>query len=161
MPTWTGFLDSTGSPRIKISLRGWYEGVHRELDAVVDTGFTGFLSMPLVEAFPLGLILSGTAITILADGSQSFKLTALGEVFVGEESQRGVVLLDSGPSDVLVGMEFLKVFKKSLFVHEQIVSLIDTEQIKQGAAKAEKPTDDQAPPEAAPAPSEPPPNPSV
>jgi hypothetical protein len=86
------------------------------------------------RGFPLGLVLAGTAITTLADGTKSYKLTALGEVFVGDERQRGVILLDSGPSDVLIGMELLKAFNKSLFLHEVLVSLIDSSEIEETVA---------------------------
>ena len=89
--------------------------------------------MPLVEAFPLGLVLASTTTTILADGSQSPKLVALGHVVIGEEEQTGAILLNmgSGPSDVLVGMEFLESFQKSLLICRPMVALIDNEDIQE------------------------------
>ncbi len=42
MTAWTGYLDSAGSPRLKITLRGVWQGVEQELDAIVDTGSPGF-----------------------------------------------------------------------------------------------------------------------
>jgi hypothetical protein len=79
---------------------------------------------------------------------------------VGEESNLGVVLLSlgSGPSDVLVGMEFLRAFNKTLFVREQRVELVDTDLVaqlvsgtveasKKNAAKSESNT--QLPPKSA------------
>jgi predicted aspartyl protease len=142
MTAWTGYLDSAGSPRLKIILRGVWQGVEQELDAIVDTGFTGFLSMPMVDAFPLGLVLYGTTTTILADGSTSYKLMAVGTACVGTESEVGIVLLNmgSGPSAVLLGMEFLRIFNKSLFLIKDTVILIDS--------PAKPPS---APPQAAPA----------
>lgn len=128
MTAWTGSLDSAGSPRLKIILRGVWQGVEQELDAIVDTGFTGFLSMPMVDAFPLGLVLYGTTTTILADGSTSYKLMAVGTACVGTESKVGIVLLNmgSGPSAVLIGMEFLRIFNKSLFLIKDAVILVDS-----------------------------------
>src|SRR5260370_33017255 len=96
MPTWTGILDNSGSPVIKISIYGVLDTMAQEFDAIVDTGFTGFLSMPMVDAFPLGLVLAGTTTTVLADGSLSNKLVALGTAAVGSEQQRGSILTQHG-----------------------------------------------------------------
>ncbi len=53
----TGSFDSAGNPVLKISVYGAVEQAKREFEAILDTGFTGFLSMPLLQAFPLALIL--------------------------------------------------------------------------------------------------------
>jgi len=134
------------SPRVRIGLNGVSPHAYREFDAIVDTGFTGFISMPMKDAIPLGLILSGTTSATLADGSSSHKLTALGTAIVGGESNLGVVLLSlgSGPSDVLVGMEFLRAFNKTLFVRDPRVELVDTDLVAQlvsGTLEANKKND--------------------
>ena len=156
MPTWTGTLDNSGSPVIKISIYGVLDTMAQEFDAIVDTGFTGFLSMPMVDAFPLGLVLAGTTTTVLADGSLSNKLVALGTAAVGSEQQRGSILLNmgSGPSDILIGMEFLRVFQKTLIVTGGGVALIDNAEIADVIQRA---TPNPTPPTNAPS-SAPPPN---
>jgi|SRR5208283_1932626 len=111
MPIKTGFLDNTGSPRLKISLSGVLSQEPQEFEVIIDTGFTGFVSMPLFQAFPLGLPLFGTTGVILADGTQAFKLTALGTTHLGEENNLGVIILEPTSSDVLIGMDFLRTFK--------------------------------------------------
>jgi len=127
------------------------------LDAIVDTGFTGFLSMPMVDAFPLGLVLYGTTTTILADGSTSYKLMAVGTASVGQESKVGIVLLNmgSGPSAVLLGMEFLRTFNKSLFLIKNVVILVDSPQTVPVSAQQKQPATPEGlppnPPEVAPA----------
>jgi clan AA aspartic protease len=115
MTTWLGSFDKGGSPVLKIRLSGPFtDGV--EFEAIVDTGFTGFVSIPLVQAFPLGLILDGTTSVVLADGSTSINLVARGQVEVKGEKRVGTVLLDAGSMDVLLGMDFLRHFKRVLYI---------------------------------------------
>ena len=116
MPTWTGFFDKSGSPAVKIFLYGVSHQLKKELDVVIDTGFTGFLSMPLIQAFPFGLVLLGTTNVVLADGSTVTKLTALGHVQVGTEDKVGVILLGPNDTGVLLGMDLLREFGKKLVV---------------------------------------------
>ena len=130
MPPLTGSFNSSGSPVIKIAVYGVFEQSKQEFEAIVDTGFSGFLSMPIVQAFPLGLVLTGTTTTILADGSQSFKLTALGKVVLGDKTEIGLILLNTGSSDILIGMEFLKIFQITLMISSEGFVLLENEELK-------------------------------
>jgi predicted aspartyl protease len=116
MPRWIGFFDNTGAPSLKISVGGPIRQLSREFDAVIDTGFSGFISMPLLRAFPIGLMLFGTTAIVLADGTTAYKLTALGTAAVEGESRVGVIILEPTSNDILIGMEFLRQFNKNLFV---------------------------------------------
>lgn len=117
MDIWIGYLDSTGTPCLKITISGpLTKG--QEFEAIIDTGFSGFLSMPLLKAFPLGLILYGTTEVTLADGSAAAKLTAKAGVRVaGGTLEIGVAILEPSSTEVLVGMGFLDKFERVLFVH--------------------------------------------
>lgn len=116
MPTWTGYFSNSGSPALKVRIGGVFPDTEQEFETIIDTGFTGFLSLPLLSAFPLALVLFGTTSVILADGSVQPKLTAWGFVKVGEEKKFGVIVLESSSTEVLIGMELLKTFGKELQV---------------------------------------------
>jgi predicted aspartyl protease len=135
---WTGYFDKSGSPALKVTIKGPF-GEPVEFDAILDTGFSGFVCMPLLRALPLGLLLYGTTSVELADGSKSTKLTARGMVGVEGESKVGVVILEPSSDEVLLGMAFLRLFKRGLFVTQNVVLLVD---------EARKP-DKEAPPKAA------------
>lgn len=128
MPNWAGFFPSpTSSPAIRISVSGPIRTLRRDFDAIIDTGFTGFLCMPQSKAFSVGLRPASSTTIVLADGSTSARLTAVGEVTVGTESDVGVIILEPGSDDLLLGMKFLAKFKKTLRVSPgtQTVDLVD------------------------------------
>jgi clan AA aspartic protease len=96
-----------------------------EYDAVLDTGFTGFVSIPLSEAIRLGLVLYGTTSVSFANGETSFPLTASGKVSVQAEEKIGVAILEWDSTEVLLGMAFLRQFGKVLLVTKNTVVLED------------------------------------
>ncbi|MGA2212171.1 MAG: hypothetical protein ABSH31_02755 [Bryobacteraceae bacterium] len=149
MSTQIGYVDPNGHPRITIHIRGTHPTEFVEIDALVDTGFTGFLMLPIAKALPLGLALYGTGDYTLADGSpiscflaegtieirppsQSLTLTAKTPPpanpapIVQPESVTGVVVLAG--DDALVGMEFIRALKKWLLVGSAVL-LIDNDAI--------------------------------
>lgn len=126
----TGFFDSRGNAALKISVHGAVEPAKQEFEAIIDTGFTGFLSMPIVKAFPLALVLLGTTSVTFADGKTETRLTAFGTITLGTEAQHGVITLEWGATDVLVGMDFLRKFKKALILSEHTVGLIEEDLVK-------------------------------
>lgn len=83
---------------------------------MVDTGFSGFLSLPILKAFPLGLLLSGTMGITLADGTTHARLTARGQVHFDNKKVIGLVLLEWQNTDILLGMDFLKKFGQKMTV---------------------------------------------
>ncbi len=117
-----------------------------EVDALLDTGFTGFLMLPIAKALPLGLALYGTGDYKLADGSPISWFLAEGTVeirppsppapsstIVQPESLTGVVVL--GGDDTLIGMEFVRALKKWLLVGS-VVMLVDDDAINLPIATA-------------------------
>jgi predicted aspartyl protease len=128
MASQTGFFAKSGSPAIQITVSGAVPGLSKQFDATIDTGFTGFLSIPLVKAFPLGLLLFSTVKVVLADGSTNLRLTAYGAVLIGSEARSGVIILEPNSDELLIGMHLLKEFGKRLTVCPTtgLVELADT-----------------------------------
>ena len=124
MPILTGFFSSNSSPALKITIKEPFtDGL--EYDAILDTGFTGFLSIPLIEAIRLGLVLHGSTAVSFADGKQEYRLTARGMVVIQGESKIGVAIREPGSTEVLLGMGFLRLFEKAFFVSATGVILAD------------------------------------
>ena len=111
-----GYLDKLGHPNVKVKIWGMAEQFAQEFEAMIDTGFTGFLSMPLTAAFPLALTLFGTTNYTLADGSTSPKLLGYGTVELDGEKAQGSIVLEANSSGLLLGMEFLKRLNKALLL---------------------------------------------
>lgn len=142
MPPWLGFLDSQGSPQLTFRLFGFSPDHSRTFNAIVDTGFTGFLAISMVDALPVGLVLAGTTSTILADGSRSANLMALGTIDVDGETRLGTILINmagNGPNVPLLGMEFSRSFDRSLIVSSLGVSLIENSTIQAPANQSQQP----------------------
>ena len=103
-----GNLNGSASPKVKIELYGVF-GKPQSFDAIIDTGFTGSISMPIIKALPLGLTLFSTAVFTLADNSKENTFLCFGMAKIENQEQSIVISLSKG-NDVLIGTEFLKVF---------------------------------------------------
>lgn len=130
-------LNSAGHPIIKIKVWGLSDQFSAEFEALLDTGFTGFLSLPLTAALPLGLTLMSTATYTLADGTSTTSLLALGTVdYEGQQIFGPISLeLNANCKDVLVGMEFIKQGKLMLLLHSEGALLIDMPALQAEATK--------------------------
>lgn len=142
MPGGAGSLNQLGCPIIEIEVSGPLEQFKKPFTALIDTGFSGFLSLPMVRAFPVGLILHGTTTVVLADGSRQSKFTCLGQISFGQQTEVGTVIIEPTSDEALVGMEFLKRFKLTLLTDADTgsVFLFGSDFIKQAleAAKAKQ-----------------------
>jgi clan AA aspartic protease len=75
------------------------------LDAIVDTGFNGFLTLPLPEIARLGFAYQGNMEAVLGDGSDTMMDMFLGVVHWEGQLREGTVLAAEGTP--LVGMALL------------------------------------------------------
>jgi clan AA aspartic protease len=95
-------------PRISLRLCG-ARGQQQDLDAIVDTGFNGFLTLPPALIAALGFPLRGRGTAILADGTRAwFNLYAATLLWDG---QLRVVEAELAGATPLVGMGLLDGYK--------------------------------------------------
>jgi clan AA aspartic protease len=91
--------------RIRLAIRG-RKGQEIEFEAIIDSGYTGTLTLPPALITSLGLRWQSDDRAILANGS-----TCLFRVFVGKllwDGKERFVLVDEASVDPLVGMRLLK-----------------------------------------------------
>ena len=99
-----GVVNARMEAVLRLRVRG-PDGAEAEIDAVVDTGYTGSLTLPASLATSLGLARRSGGRAVLADGSsRRFDTYAAEVAWVG--SWRGVVASAIG-DEALVGMGLL------------------------------------------------------
>ncbi len=137
-----GALNNRGCPTIGVEVSGAFPATKRSFTAIVDTGFSGFALLPMLQAFPIGLVLHNTVTITLADGNQHSRFVCLGYVTFGGETQLGTVIIEPNADEALLGMEFLKKFKLTLFTDPDIpaVILVPSDALKQALAATQKTT---------------------
>jgi predicted aspartyl protease len=115
------YFDQDSQPRVSISVRGARTTV--TLEAVIDTGFDGFLCLPLTTAVELGLELGGAQWVELADGSVKRDLFFSGQAgFAGRPIQPVEISLTES-EDALVGVEFLAECRLEIDFQKSVVRI--------------------------------------
>lgn len=128
-----GSFDGDGSPIVKIKIAG--DLGEKEYTAVIDTGCTGFITLPLNEIIPLGLTVNGAARVTLANGVTIINSVAEGIVTLGSQAEIGTIVLDHESNDILVGLDFLRKFKLGLILTESAVILYDGQETMEAIAE--------------------------
>ena len=124
-----GEYDAAGNACVTFHLCGVrHEPPGLEFQAIIDTGFTGFLQLPLGHAIALGLPLEGTTSVRLADGTTAVKLTAQAQATLFGESRVGVVIIEFGSPEILAGLDFLRQFRRGLIVAQWGVAFMPEEE---------------------------------
>ncbi len=99
-----GSVNAAYEPVVTLAVQG-PAGQAREIEAVIDTGFTGFLTVTPALATELGLDFRGTSRATLADGSEvTFPYYAVAVIWDG---QPRYVEADAADTIPLVGMRLL------------------------------------------------------
>ncbi len=100
-----GFVNANLEAVVTLPLRG-PAGETREVDAVIDTGFNGYLTLPATLAAALGLSAVGDGEAVLADGREA-TFDVYGVTVLWDDQLRQVETGAVGV-DPLVGMALLQ-----------------------------------------------------
>lgn len=120
-----GHYDAHGNACLKFHLCGTkHSPPGIEYEGIIDTGFTGFVQLPLNRAIELALPLEGMTTVKLADGSTAVKLTVQAYATLLGESEAGTVIIEFSSPEILIGMDFLRRFKRGLVVSRTGVWLV-------------------------------------
>lgn len=101
----SGTVNANLEATIQLAMIG-ANGQRQELQTIVDTGFTGFLTLPPARVESLGLPWLCREPGILADGSVSFFDVYIGTVVW--DGQPRTVAVEAGGPEPLVGMSLLE-----------------------------------------------------
>lgn len=97
-------MNAAYEPLVVLVVQG-PSGQASEIEAIIDTGFTGFLTVTPALATELGLALEGTSRATLADGSEvTFDVCDVAVLWGGQPK---FVLADAADTTPLVGMRLL------------------------------------------------------
>lgn len=102
--------------RIRLKVRGPRRR-EREIEAVIDTGYTASLSLPPAVVASLGLRWKGFGRGILADGSECLFDVYVGQVVWDGKERR--VLADEADTGPLVGMALLSGYELKMQVRSR------------------------------------------
>ncbi len=110
-----GVVNAAYEAVVTLPLRG-PEGQSREIDAVIDTGYNGFLTLPTTLVAELGLAFEGISRATLADGSVvAFDVYDVTVLWDGIARYVSANVADSAP---LVGMSLLDSHDLSIQVRD-------------------------------------------
>ncbi len=123
------------SPEITIEVIG-LSGESRKVVAIVDTGFTGFLQIPLAIGISCNLALWSISTSILADGSRVRNLQCFGKIRFGNKELANILTLSDTGNDCLLGVQFLQELKGEFILShaekKAIFCFPEVEQLKDG-----------------------------
>jgi clan AA aspartic protease len=111
----TGHVTSAREAIIRIAVRGT-AAREETVDAIIDTGFDGFLTLPASFVSDLALQFAGATKAALGDGSE-VSLDAFEAVVAWDNDERSVVTLAT-TGEPLVGMALLSGYRVALDVVE-------------------------------------------
>jgi clan AA aspartic protease len=91
--------------RVRLTVIG-FRGLEQEIEAVIDTGFTAVLTLPLAVISALRLRWQTVERFTLADGSEAY--LDVYEAMVLWDGRRRSILVHEVEADALIGMKLLK-----------------------------------------------------
>ena len=111
----TGVVTAFREAIIRLQVQGEL-GEERQIEAVIDTGFTGMLTLPSSLIKELGLFWQRRGRALLADGSETvFDIYEATVIWDGSPRR---VAVDAVDSDPLVGMSLLRGYEMTMQIVE-------------------------------------------
>jgi predicted aspartyl protease len=135
-----GYLDTKGHPYVEIEVSADSNGTNKTtFHALIDTGFTGFVSVSIIAATTLQLKPHTTTRYELANGQlcDPIPLARAFAGLAGDKLVAGVVCI-SEHSGTIVGVEFLRTCGKSLMLSTEGVIIVDEAEFKATVAQNAK-----------------------
>ena len=111
----TGLVTSSGEAVIRVLVRGPC-GQEAQVEAVIDTGFNGFLTLPTQFVTDLALPFAGTTRAALGNGSE-VQMDVFEATLLWDDQERNVVVLATA-GGALVGMSMLSGYRVTLDVKD-------------------------------------------
>ena len=111
----SGVVTADREAVIRVLVRG-VRGQEAEIEGVIDTGFTGFLTLPARLISTLALSFAGSTQAVLADGSEVL-MDAFEAIVLWDDQERDVVALATEGAG-LVGMALLSGHRVTLDVED-------------------------------------------
>ncbi len=97
----------------------------QKFQAIIDTGCSGFLSIPGAIAGKLNIKPDHAEQVTYADGITRPAFGALAYASIGEKSYEGNITIEEHSVDILLGIDFLRRFKLALFMTSKDIILMD------------------------------------
>ena len=111
----TGVVTSNREAMLRVMVRGTH-GQEVLVDAVIDTGFTGFLTLPAQLIATLALAFASTTRATLGDGSE-VRMDVFEGTVLWDNQERHVPIL-AAAGDALLGMSMLSGYRMTLDVED-------------------------------------------
>ena len=119
----TGIVSAGEEALLRLTVHG-PNGQGQEVEAVIDTGFTGFLTLPASFVASLGLVFHSQSLAILAD-SQVIRLRKFEATVLWDGRERDVLVLETQDSP-LIGMSLLAGSRMTLEIEDGGLVTIET-----------------------------------
>lgn len=119
----TGVVTSNREAVMRVLVRG-LDAQEAQVETVIDTGFTGFLTPPGGLIADLTLAFAGTTRATLGDGSE-VDIDAFEATVLWDNQERSVVVL-AAEGGALVGMSMLSGYRVTLDVEDGGAVMIET-----------------------------------
>ena len=118
------YFDDLGTPKVKIAVGG--SRMQVEVEALIDTGFNGYIILPSLIATRLGLELTSVTWVELADGSVIRNSVFSGHTTFGGQSQE-VEIMMTDSDEALIGTALLSNYKLTIDFVNRTVEITESQ----------------------------------